>query len=488
MQMQNPSLKEQALKYATSGMPIFPLLPGSKKPATPRGFKDATTDAATVSAWWTQNPNANIGLPTGEASGLYVVDIDGPEGEDALKALEAKHGALPDTLISKTGRGTHYIFKTSEPIKNTAGALGPKIDTRGTGGYIVAPPSLHPNGERYRWERRTAPAELPAWLRPAKREPVQQPLRLARVESLKSDDMARASAYLAAMPAAIQGASGHNALLSAACTLVNGFDLSHGEAFTLLANEFNPRCVPAWDLSNTTDRKDFERKITQAAGLSHESPRGHLLGDNAEVQAEIAHGAAQAARFIAAQTSEAPRPATPRPKKQQAAEVAGFPDHLLKPSGMLGELCAWMDSGAIRKQPILSIAAAISFAGVLFGRKIQDEYTSRTNIYALGIAESGAGKDHARKCLKALCLAVDGFDGAGNLLGGEEVTSDVAIANSFTRNASRLFLFDEVGHMIAGTKSKNASTHQAAIMVMLTKLFSSANASVKGKELSLIHI
>ena len=145
------SLGAAALYYAGLGWPVFPLVPGEKLPLLSKarggkGVLDATIDVEMVTTWWTTYPDANIGLATGRDADLYVVDIDDALGEDAL----LRYGALPPTPESHTGKGRHLLF-SYKGGRNTAGRLGPKIDTRGEGGYIVAPPSLHPNGGRYRW-------------------------------------------------------------------------------------------------------------------------------------------------------------------------------------------------------------------------------------------------------------------------------------------------------------------------------------------------
>lgn len=154
------SLGAAALYYASLKWPVFPLVPREKIPLFSKkqggnGSLDATTDAAQITAWWTAHPDANVGLATGGASGLYVVDIDGPEGEASL----ARYGDLPATPESRTGKGRHLLFHWPDG-RNSAGKLGPKIDTRGAGGYIVAAPSVHPNGGKYRWAVSPAAAEV----------------------------------------------------------------------------------------------------------------------------------------------------------------------------------------------------------------------------------------------------------------------------------------------------------------------------------------
>jgi hypothetical protein len=167
-----------ALRYASLRWRVFPLYEPiaqgvcscrkrdtcgrdtGKHPRTPHGLTDATTDAAQIRAWWSAWPSANIGVRTGD--GLYVVDVDGDKGgEESFATL----GDLPVTVEASTGNGRHLFFATSKPLTSTKGRLGRGIDTRGQGGYVVAPPSLHLTGRRYAWIRppwECALAALPA--------------------------------------------------------------------------------------------------------------------------------------------------------------------------------------------------------------------------------------------------------------------------------------------------------------------------------------
>jgi DNA-binding transcriptional ArsR family regulator len=141
-----------------------------KAPAVARGLHAATTDEATLRAWWRAMPNANIGVRTGRASGIVVVDVDPAKGgEVALAQLEARHGPLPPTAeVATGGGGRHLWFAAPEgaPVPCSAGRLGPGLDVRGEGGYVVAPPSRHASGGRYVWTspRGIAIAPLPPWL------------------------------------------------------------------------------------------------------------------------------------------------------------------------------------------------------------------------------------------------------------------------------------------------------------------------------------
>ena len=160
-----------AKRYIDFGWCVFPC-DIDKNPLTKHGFKDAAKDIHQVEKWWNERPEAGIGVATGETSGIFVLDIDvkdGARGEESLKALEAKYGKLPTTPISHTGSGgRHFIFAYpgSEDMRNSAKKLGDGIDTRGNGGYIVAPPSLHKSGARYTWDREQSLSKTPLSLPP----------------------------------------------------------------------------------------------------------------------------------------------------------------------------------------------------------------------------------------------------------------------------------------------------------------------------------
>lgn len=166
-------LAQAALHFAEQGYPVFPLRPRSKIPATENGLKDASTDLDQVRRWWGRNPDANIGLVTGPASRCWVLDIDNnKDGEASLRRLEADHGPLPETVETLTGSGGRHVWfrwpRIGPGPRNSASAdcLGSGIDVRGEGGYVVAPPSIHPNGRKYECSVDSAEqmAAAPPWL------------------------------------------------------------------------------------------------------------------------------------------------------------------------------------------------------------------------------------------------------------------------------------------------------------------------------------
>ena len=156
-----------ALQLAKKGLHVFPCAPRDKRPATLHGYKDATTDAATIAAWWQAEPSYNLAIATGDVSGVFVVDVDDIDAEIELRRLEAAHTALPPTVEVVTARGRHIYFKTPDtPLRNSASKLAPGIDLRASGGYVLAPPSIHPSGKRYAWsvDSANAIAAAPDWL------------------------------------------------------------------------------------------------------------------------------------------------------------------------------------------------------------------------------------------------------------------------------------------------------------------------------------
>ena len=155
-----------ALQLARRGMNVFPCRRQGKEPATPHGCLDATIDPAVIEAWWENDPLLNVAVATGEASNLVVIDLDGNEAESALRRIESEHGKLPDTVAVKTPRGRHlWLRHPDKPVPNSASKIGPKIDVRGRGGYVIAPPSIHPCLKRYFWQTSAnAIADPPSWL------------------------------------------------------------------------------------------------------------------------------------------------------------------------------------------------------------------------------------------------------------------------------------------------------------------------------------
>jgi hypothetical protein len=176
MNAQAPSaLLRRALATADDGWPVFPCDPITKGPLVSGGLHGATRDADVIRRWWGRHAQAMIGVPTGALSAFWVLDLDrddqtGKDGRAALAQLEREHDPLPATVSVWTPRGgLHLYFKWSPgfPVRNSVGQLGPGIDVRGEGGYVIVPPSVRADGSEYRFENPTGLfeiAEAPPWL------------------------------------------------------------------------------------------------------------------------------------------------------------------------------------------------------------------------------------------------------------------------------------------------------------------------------------
>ncbi len=146
-------LPEAAARFAAARVPVFPCVPGEKRPLVRRGFHDATADPAQVSEWWSRWPSANIGIPTGAASGIEVVDVDVHATGTGFPAFRNAHHeglAAGWAALVRTPSGGLHAYYPADPERSQSSwqAARAHVDFRGDGGYIIAPPSrvLRPGG------------------------------------------------------------------------------------------------------------------------------------------------------------------------------------------------------------------------------------------------------------------------------------------------------------------------------------------------------
>ena len=154
-------IESAALEAMARGWAVFPV--NGKIPATSKGVLDASTEERLAAIWFERHPDRGMAVATGEPSGVWVLDLDGPEAAQRFVDLQEKHGSNGKGVASKTARGYHLFFRmpAEGEIRNSASKVAEGIDVRGTGGYIVAPPSPHPEGEAYRWLAGRGPDETP---------------------------------------------------------------------------------------------------------------------------------------------------------------------------------------------------------------------------------------------------------------------------------------------------------------------------------------
>jgi len=140
---------QAALHYLDKGFSVIPIRPDKKPFIQWQDFQKRRATAEEIRAWWTKWPMANVGIVTGEISGIFVIDCDNEEAYNKIQEL------LPDsfiTCIAKTPRGYHLylIYPKGQNISNATSII-PGVDIRGEGGYIIAPPSVNVEGKVYTW-------------------------------------------------------------------------------------------------------------------------------------------------------------------------------------------------------------------------------------------------------------------------------------------------------------------------------------------------
>jgi len=428
------------------------------------GYQDASRDPETIKGWWTEFPLANIAIATGVPSNLLVLDVDPKNGGDeSLKELEKQIGPLPKTVIALTGGGgEHYYFilPVNAEIKNSIGKLGPGLDIKTTGGYVVAEPSIHQNGRPYVYEldhhpEDTTLADVPVGLLDLLRQPPKEEyLTVPEIYTHKT------TRY------------GRRALREEAEKIIYA---SFGEQEMTL----NVACLKIGALIKT-GKIQFEEGYTVLvdAGMSmvsdpEKEPWTHQL--------------------IITKIKRALRQATPRqmkPLKQvhvvtennKESEIIVTPKALsnaiLNPPGILGQYVQHINKTSRYREPLLALAAAIPMLGAIKGHKIQTTEELRTNFYTTGIAPSGTGKDHARRINRRVLNA----SGLTELLGGEPASSSGMFKSLADGHGVRLLQIDEFGPFLKASMGAKAPSHVKNIAPLLMELMTSANDRFLGKE------
>jgi len=466
MSQSNGQLLEAALAYARLGYPVFPCAPGGKTPITKHGCKDATTDEKQVEAWWRQTPNANIGLGT---TGLLVIDVDGAENPWLADEPE-KARTFAGTALSLTPRGgRHHVFRQppGRSWGNTLGKLAPKVDTRGNGGYIVAPPSVV-DGKSYRWAEGAGldrpPGELPeppGWLAAVFDNGRTRTTRQLRIVQASGDVEVRALAYLDSMPPAISGQGGHNATYAAATALVHGFGLPQDRALELLLSHYNPRCQPPWT------EKELRHKVEDAAAKPHDFPFGWLRDQEIDVSDGVDLSALLAKSTSCAVPPDGKDETAPSPS---LADPGPLPDELLRVPGFVSEVMDHCLEISPYPNVVMAFCGALALQAFLAGRKVRDPGDNRTNIYLLALAHSSAGKDHPRKLNMQIAHQIGLADSVG-----VGYASGEGIQDALFLTPCMLFQTDEIDGILQQINKAKDARHEAIMSTLLT-IYSTSNS------------
>jgi hypothetical protein len=424
---------DSAMAYTQKGYRVFPVRAGEKRPETANGFHDATTDPGQIEAWFGNNPQLNIGIPTG---GMLVVDID-PEGLNWLDDEAEKRSSLTDAPWARTPRGGHHFwFKQPEgmELRNSVSRLAPGVDTRATGGYVVVAPSCVGDCH-YTWlEGHELPPidqlpEPPLWL-------------LDSLEALDQPSTGRELVELdqGQIP---EGRRNHT-LFSRACAMRRtGWEESEIEAALQEANR--QRCnppLPEWEV----------RQIAQS--VCRYEPN--------QIAVAIAEG-----RFVEftnyEEEEEQAEPDNPDP--------GPVPLELLNVPGFINDVAVFTMQTAPYPNHELAFMGALCLQALLAGRKVRDNANNRTSIFALALANSGTGKDAPRQANSQILQAI----GLGNYL-GDSFASGEGIEDRLYLAPNAIFQTDEVDTLLNRLNSARDPRFES-MMATLLKLYTSAGGS-----------
>ncbi|MEO7178654.1 MAG: bifunctional DNA primase/polymerase [Allosphingosinicella sp.] len=252
---------EAAFAYAACGFLVLPVVPGGKEPLNPHGSRGASSDLPTIRGWWEKWPNAGVGIATGPLSGLVVIDVDQKAEIDGEETLAAAGTPLPGSWQCLTGGRGRHIYLRYPAARIGCSPLGPGVDVRGDGGFVVAPPTLHASGRQYCWDvghhpEETALAEMPPWL----------------VDALETGSARTHDSRITSGPESwIKEGQRNTALMSFAGSM-RSRGMSFEAMFSALTIENERRCVPP------LDRREVAR-IAKSAAQYHPS----ILSSRVEV-------------------------------------------------------------------------------------------------------------------------------------------------------------------------------------------------------------
>jgi hypothetical protein len=464
-----------ALDLARQGVHVFPCQPDGeheKKPCSGVFWRTASTCNETrIRQWWDRWPEALPGIDLAKA-GLVVIDCDRkpnrPDGVAAFAALSRGHPDLTAPVVETANGGLHYYFRQWAQHGNGTGSMPPGIDVRGHGGYVIAPGATFLDGRRYEPVEGSFldATECPAWIV----EILQgsKPLRetaTARYEPGPpvSDERKRMygetalDAEIGELASAAPGTRNEtaNRIAFRIGQLVGGGCLTEREAYAALHNAATSWGIPAND-------KALGPRGTIMRGLraGTREPRGppEDIADNV--------GAGIVARLLERPDGSLQDVETGEiyePPVKIADDADELPDSMSRIPGVLGDLTEWICDTSRRPQRGLALGAALTILGTACGRHLSGPTGSGTHLYVIGLAPTGAGKDHALQQISAVLDAA----GMRQHIGPSQFISMPAVINFIARSPLSCCAMDEFGSFLKRINNKRASGFEGAISGIL---------------------
>lgn len=442
-----------ALGYAERGwrvMPLYSITPDGvcscykgaactspgKHPRTMDGLKSASSDPSQIENWWSMWPESNVGVLTGAESGIIVLDVD----DTSTKALDGRE--LLPTLTQETGSGgVHYIYRHPGGRLKSSVKVLPGIDSRADGGYIVAPPSRHVSGQAYRWTVERDIELAPQWW-----------VKLLTQERVRT-----------AVPGEGERVfeGGRNQALASLAGTIRKLGAGYPTILATLQAYNQEACEPPLE----------DHEVTNVA----RSISGYEI-ETAEEKELRTQGSAIRARILNTQKKALEHTLA---LETTPGEKAGPPpENIIPEGGLIYEIADYILSQSIYPQPLLAVAASTAFVGALAGRKWQTETGLRSNVYFVGLAQSGSGKDAARKAIKRIMATVPDLE---KVMGGDRIASGAGLISALEEWPVKLFLLDEFGLLLQGMTGKSEA-YRKEIVTNLMQLYSDAGSVFSGTE------
>lgn len=480
------------LALRANGYAILPIAPGTKKPGKfqrgewvdyPQWDRHAARETTEVEiATWSSWPGCGIGIVGGS---IAAIDIDIAEDTElALRIEQLARERLGDTPALRIGKAPKrlLVYRTTEPFR---GIKRHPLEVLCLGQQFVAYADHPDTGAPYAWP--------------------EEGLADLDIDSLPVIDAAMTASFLdkawALIPAALRrrslssalsgsahaqthGQSGTLPAIAAALAWLPNDELDYdswmriGMALKGALGESGGELFASWsaqaakDVPETTARAwtSFKPDRIGAGTIYHLAmERGWCPDPALRLDGSVpdAHPAAGLLSKLAGDSDDA------------AAQPGPSPFSLVIPDGLVGDLTAYMLSTARRPQPLLSLGASLCAIGALMGRQYRTTSNLRSNLYVVGIADSGSGKNHSREIINEVFFE----SGLAHHLGGNKIASGAGLLTALHRQPAILFQIDEFGMFLsAAADRKRSPRHITEILDNMTELFTAAGGVFLGAE------
>jgi len=406
-----------ALEYLDLGISVIPIIPRDKKPLIPwQEFQRRLPTEDEVYSWFECHPERNLAIVCGPVSGdLVVVDIDGRDG-----MTWAKENLPATSVYSKTPKNefTFHGYYRGKGIRN--GKPHPQVDIRGDGGYVVAPPSTHPNGGQYEL---TIMEHTQGWKGLAEYKNTSIGLDLSSIKTAPTMEPKQEGSRNQSLAS----------LVGRWCS--KGLDLA--EVLAL---------AQSWNTGNTPplETKELFRTVQSIVETHNRNHPGSMVESGESDLPEVDLG--------------------------NETEEDKIPEELLNPGGIMQKVMEYTDKTNATSVPIFALAGAIALMGTVCGQRVMTQTGLRTNNYVISLGYSAAGKNAACEAIPQILLHA-----ARDAIGPTELASAQSLLRWLATDHHHVSLvcLDEIGMLMKGIRFPESP--KADIPRVLTRLFSSTN-------------